>query len=80
MSVEENTGGTFECNKSLIKRALLATTCLQQSAEGSQRKKGRMSGCKCQNVSSLEIQEKAGSNNSKQGFIQLLKLHWWSRF
>lgn len=57
MSVEENTEGTFEHNKSLLKRALLAPTCLQQSEEGSQQEKERMLGCKCQNVSSLATQE-----------------------
>ena len=36
MSVEGDTEGTLEHNKSLLKRALLAATCLQQAEEGSQ--------------------------------------------
>lgn len=57
MSVEENTESTFEHNKSLLKRALLATTCLRQSEEGSQQEREKMPGCKCQIVSSLATQE-----------------------
>lgn len=41
--MEENTEGTFEHNKSLLKRAVLAATCLQQSEEGSQQ-----GGAECQ--------------------------------
>lgn len=44
MSVEGNTQGTLEHNKSLLKRALLAITCLQQSEEGSQQERERMPG------------------------------------
>lgn len=81
MSGEENTEGTFELHKSLLKRALLAATCLQQSEEGSQQKRKRMPSCKCQIVSSLATQEKDQipiTQNKVQ--IQLLKLQYCPRF
>ena len=65
MSLEENTEGTFELNKSLLKRTLLATTCLKQSEEGSQQK-----GKECQLqvpdcLITCNSRERTDSHNSK---------------
>lgn len=66
MSVEKNTEGTFEHNKSLLKRALLATTCLQQSGRKSARKgkNARLQVPKCLITCNSREKTKQGSNSA----------------
>lgn len=73
MSVEENTAGTFEHNKSLLKKALLAATCRQQSEEGSQQEQDSMPDSRCQNVSSSQLKRKPASITQNKLQIQLLE-------